>query len=185
VFIVVRAGVFIDPGRPLMWIDGELPDNTDSLSKAFSIDDFRSFDQDPRFGLLVLAEIASKALSPAVNDPGTAIEIIGRGMRVLSNWQQPDGKENEICYAKVWQLGLDLADLFDDFFTPIARDGAALVEIHIRLQKSFIALAKVNSQLRIQARRHSEAALARAEQAQTHASDLARLKALHRQLMHT
>ena len=185
VFIVVRAGVFIHPGRPLMWIDGELPDNTDSLSKAFSIDDFRSFDQDPRFGLLVLAEIASKALSPAVNDPGTAIEIIGRGMRVLSNWQQPKSSDSEICYTRVWQLGLDLADLFDDFFTPIARDGAALVEIHIRLQKSFLALANINPQLRIEARRHSEAALARAEQAQTYASDLARLKALHQQLMHT
>ncbi|MDX5406749.1 MAG: DUF2254 domain-containing protein [Chromatiaceae bacterium] len=183
VFIVVRAGVFIDPRRPLLWIDGELPDNTDSLSKAFTIEDFRSFDQDPRFGLLVLAEIASKALSPAVNDPGTAIEIIGRGMRVLSNWQLPDKGEVEVCYNKVWQLGLALSDLFDDFFTPIARDGAALVEIHIRLQKSFIALAKLNPQLRIQARRHSEAALARAEKAQSDAADLAHLKALHRTLM--
>ncbi|MBZ9610447.1 DUF2254 domain-containing protein [Rheinheimera maricola] len=185
VFIVVRAGVFIDPGRPLMWIDGELPDNTDSLIKAFSIDDFRNFDQDPRFGLLVLAEIASKALSPAVNDPGTAIEIIGRGMRVLSNWQLKSSSEAEVRFANVWQLGLDLSDLFDDFFTPIARDGAALVEIHIRLQKSFIALAKVNTQLRIQARRHSEAALARAQQVQADTNDLARLKALHSQLMDT
>lgn len=183
VFIVVRAGVFIDPRRPLLWIDGELPENTDSLSKAFTIEDFRSFDQDPRFGLLVLAEIASKALSPAVNDPGTAIEIIGRGMRVLSNWQLPDKGEVEVCYNKVWQLGLALSDLFDDFFTPIARDGAALVEIHIRLQKSFIALAKLNPQLRIQARRHSEAALARVEKAQSDATDLAHLKALHRTLM--
>jgi uncharacterized membrane protein len=104
-------------------------------------------------------------------------------MRVLSNWQLPDSSEVEICYAKVWQLGLSLADLFDDFFTPIARDGAALVEIHIRLQKSFIALAKINPQLRIQARRHSQDALARAEQAQTNAGDLARLKALHRTLI--
>lgn len=183
IFIVVRAGVFIDPSRPLLWIDGELPDNTDSLNKAFSIDDFRSFDQDPRFGLLVLAEIASKALSPAVNDPGTAIEIIGRGMRVLSNWQMPEPSEAAISYPKVWQLGLELTDLFDDFFTPIARDGATLVEIHIRLQKSFIALANINTQLRLQARRHSEAALQRAEQALSNASDLARLKALHRKLM--
>ena len=185
VFIVVRAGVFIEPGRPLLWIDGELPDNTDSLAKAFTIEDFRSFDQDPRFGLLVLAEIASKALSPAVNDPGTAIEIIGRGMRVLSNWQLPDSSTTKVRYPRIWQLGLALDDLFDDFFTPIARDGAALVEIHIRLQKSFIALAKMNPQLRIQARRHSEDALARAEQAQHHTSDLARLKALHRTLMDT
>ena len=85
VYVVVRAGIFIDPHRPLLWVEGASgqPDNTDLLA-AFTIEDFRTFDQDPRFGLLVLAEIASKALSPAVNDPGTAIEIIGRGTRVLT-----------------------------------------------------------------------------------------------------
>lgn len=37
----------------------------------------RVFDDDPRYGLISLTEIASRALSPGINDPGTAIQIIG------------------------------------------------------------------------------------------------------------
>jgi uncharacterized membrane protein len=35
-------------------------------------------------------------------------------------------------------------DLFDDSFTAIARDGAGIVEVSIRLQKAFCALAETN-----------------------------------------
>ena len=185
VFIVVRAGVFVDPTRPLLWVDGEFAPDNESLRRAFTIDDFRSFDQDPRFGLLVLAEIASKALSPAINDPGTAIEIIGRGMRVLSNWQPKQSGDAKITYSQVYQLELELADLFDDFFTPIAREGAAMVEIHIRLQKSFLALAKMSPQLRIHARRHADEALNRAEHTLCHGGDLIKLKALHKAVINS
>lgn len=38
-----------------------------------------------RFGLIALSEIACRALSPAVNDPGTAIAIIGRFVRLWAN----------------------------------------------------------------------------------------------------
>ncbi len=34
----------------------------------------RQFDEDPRFGLIVLSEIASRGLLSAVNNPGTAPE---------------------------------------------------------------------------------------------------------------
>ena len=54
-----------------------------AVAEAFTIGAERTFDQDPRFGLCVLAEIASRALSPAVNDPGTAIDVIGRAVRLL------------------------------------------------------------------------------------------------------
>jgi uncharacterized membrane protein len=182
VYVVVRAGVFTASNRPLLWICGEAREPVDNVLKAFTINDFRSFDQDPRFGLLVLAEIASKALSPAINDPGTAIEIIGRGMRVLSNWRHPSLQDAVIEFTHVWQLGIDGRDLFDDFFTPIARDGAALIEIQIRLQKSFIALARISGEFRLHALRHSAAALARAEQAMTHSDDVRLLKGLHQQL---
>lgn len=183
VYVVVRAGVFATPNRPLLWVQGTADTSPNGLLNAFTINDFRSFDQDPRFGLLVLAEIASKALSPAVNDPGTAIEIIGRGARVLNNWQPENTASIQVEYPHVWQIGLELGDMFDDFFMPIARDGAAMLEIHIRLQKSFIMLASISTDLRLHAQRHSSVALARAEQAMTHIDDIKQLKLLHRQLL--
>ena len=64
----------------------------DAFCSAFAIGDSRSYDQDPRFGLIVLGEIAAKALSPGVNDPGTAIQVIGAGVRLLDVWLEPPGE---------------------------------------------------------------------------------------------
>ncbi|MFG1213722.1 DUF2254 family protein [Xanthobacter flavus] len=82
--LAVRPGAFMDPVRPLAIFDVS-PDDAlaDALRRAITIGDIRSFEQDPRFGMVVLAEIASKALSPGVNDPGTAIDVSGTLTRLL------------------------------------------------------------------------------------------------------
>ncbi|MGJ9420168.1 DUF2254 domain-containing protein [Massilia sp. CMS3.1] len=73
-------GAMIVASRPLGYV---LPDSGQSgpiepglLRKAFIIGPLRQFDDDPRFGLVVLAEIACRALSPGINDSGTAIGIL-------------------------------------------------------------------------------------------------------------
>lgn len=142
-----------------------------AVQKAFSIGDMRSFDQDPRFGLSVLAEIASRALSPAVNDPGTAIDVIGRAVRILSIWAGEGADEEPAC-RHVTVPGLDEHDLLDDVFTPLARDGAALVEVGIRVQKALAILAAAGSgRLTPAALRHAELAAARAVAALTFEPD--------------
>ncbi len=78
--MVVSAlpGKFAAPGVPLAHIStpAGAPSDIDAalVTKAFVIGKRRRFDEDPRFGLVVLSEIASRALSPAVKDPGTAID---------------------------------------------------------------------------------------------------------------
>jgi len=181
IYIASLPGAFIHKDRPLMWLTGSNVQPDQLLLQAFSLSDYRSFDQDPRFGLMVLAEIASKALSPAVNDPGTAIEIIGRGVRVISNWP-PENYQKEVIYDRVWAPDVRLDELFGDFFTAIARDGAGHIEIHIRLQKAFLALAGYGTEFKRCAREHAAAALARAELAIDHQPDIALLKRLNKQL---
>ncbi len=67
---------------------------------------------------------------------------------------------------------LSLADLFDDAFTAIARDGAAAVEVAGRLQKALGSLAEIgDAAVREVAMRHARLALARAEQALTLPAD--------------
>lgn len=61
-----------------------------SLTAAFTIGTQRSFDQDVRYGLIILAEVASKALSPGINDPGTAIEVLRAGGRVFEALHDPE-----------------------------------------------------------------------------------------------
>lgn len=53
--------------------------------------------------------------------------------------------------------------MFDDIFTGIARDGAALVEVQLRLQKALHALAMIAPHdYAADAQRHAGLALARA-----------------------
>lgn len=77
--VTALPGAYASPVRPLMKVVGHIDDELASeLASAFVVSDARTFDNDPRFGISVLAEIADKALSPAVNDAGTAIDVLGR-----------------------------------------------------------------------------------------------------------
>lgn len=177
-YLSVRPGAFLHLSFPLLYTRQTLStEQVQELRDAFTFGEQRSFDQDPRFGLSVLSEIASRALSPAVNDPGTAIDIIGRAVRLLC--QQVEAGDGTTPYPQLFLRPADVGDLFDDIFTPIARDGAALVEVHIRLQKALLALAQWKPALYAkEARRHSRQALERARQALTFSEDVRRLEEL-------
>ena len=139
----VLPGSFVHPGTELARImPPARPDTglTDAICGAFAIADLRSFDQDPRFGILTLTEIASRALSPAINDPGTAIDILGRQLRVLSVWAERADPER--LYPHVLVPGLHLSDLMSDAFDAIGRDGAGMIEVQVRLQKTLHGLAR-------------------------------------------
>lgn len=162
VHLCCESGSFVDPGRPLAFVTGAEEERvTEAVRESFTIADERTFDQDPRFGLSVLSEIASRALSPAVNDPGTAIDVIGRAVRLLSIWAAPH-EIPEPEFSAVYVAPIALGDLFDDIFHPIARDGAGLAEVHIRLQKALEVLSRTSDpRYRAEAMRHSRMALTR------------------------
>lgn len=188
VHIAALPGTYADRAHPLLYVAGELDENMrERLRAAFTVADERSFDQDPRFGAAVLAEIASRALSPGVNDGGTAIDVIGRGVRLFaaladaSNAANSDNAEVRFPYVHVPLMEIDA--LFDDLFAPIGRDAAGLLEVGIRLQKGLHTLALVDRQRFHQpARRHSALALARAEAALVLDQDKERLRELAKQI---
>lgn len=173
--LTALPGTFSSPGRALAFITPDFGAAQDidltQITKAFLIGDDRVFEEDPRFGLIVLSEIAGRALSPAVNDPGTAIYILGVFVRLFAQWCESD-EEGEIqaCeHDRVEVPQISVQDMFDDAFTAIARDGAGAVEVAGRLQKSLKSLAFVGDvAMRDAALKHSRMALARAE----HALDL-------------
>ncbi len=77
VVVAALPGTFTAPGRALAYVR-DLPSDRSRIDckdvvESFQIGSVRLFDDDPRFGLVVLSEIAGRALSPAVNDPGTAL----------------------------------------------------------------------------------------------------------------
>jgi uncharacterized membrane protein len=128
----------------------------------------------------VLSEIAGRALSPAVNDPGTAIQIIGTLVRLFKSWAEVtvDESAEEPKYDRVEVPELSAQDLLDDAFTAIARDGAGTVEVAVRLQKALKSLAAIgDTDLREAAEQHAQLALKRAEKALVVAEDLATVRA--------
>ncbi|MDR5821828.1 DUF2254 domain-containing protein [Caballeronia sp. LZ043] len=177
VFVLAIPGMFVYPNSVIACLGrastaGEATAETlqERIRDAIRIGTRRSYDQDPRFGVVVLSEVAIRALSPAVNDPGTAIDVIGRQARLLSKWAEgPRLREDaEPRFNHVHVVALTSRDLFDDAFRVIARDGAAFVEIQLRLQKTFCALVQMGDDAFREAARHqSRLALTRAEAAMT------------------
>lgn len=168
--VAALPGTFSAPGRTLAYAAGEsgaLSEiDINQIMKAFQIGEDRIFDEDPRFGLIALSEIASRALSPAINDPGTAINVIGTLVRLFALWSEPiEDDDRQDCECdRVAVPELSLWDMFDDAFTSIARDGAGTIEVMVRLQKAFHSLVSIGDDMtREVAMSHARLALARAE----------------------
>lgn len=180
-YLPLNPGTFVFEDTVLAWLDA--PDGLASglmgrVAGHFIIATNRSFDQDPRFGLAVMAEIGSRALSPATNDPGTAIDVIGRLTRLLAHWAE--GRADiPVRYPQLHLHPLSDADLFEDAFMLMARDGARLIEVQLRLQKSLAALQRLGrSDFRQAAAVQAALALERSLQAMDCETDRQRLQAL-------
>lgn len=164
--VAVLPGALVHPQRPLLQVEGRADnDCRAALARAFTVERHRSFDHDPRLGLVTLAEIGSRALSAAVNDAGTAIEVIDAQHRVFRAVlaQQDDAPGDADC-DRVFVPLPAMADLLEDAFRPLARDGTGAIEVSIRLQKTLAALAEA-------APAHAEAIDAMARQAFARASE--------------
>lgn len=181
--VTALPGSFVAPDRAIAFVNNDLDHkasqlDSEHISKAFIMGDERLFDNDPRFGLIVLSEIASRALSPAVNDPGTAIEVIGTLTRLFWQYFKTQPAKDETYYDRVQVPELLIDDLFDDAFTPIARDSAGLVEVQLRLQKALLSLATGGAEKVNQAAfRHAQRSFTQAEKALHLPEDIEAVKA--------
>jgi len=181
--LAVLPGALIVPSRPLVHV---LPDDDNSetpdaagIEQAFTIGPLRQFDDDPRFGIVVLAEIACRALSPAVNDPGTAIAVLGSLHRLFASFARPGEPPEPEC-DRVAVPGLALDDMIDDGFTAIGRDGAQLVEVAMRVQRVLGEIgASGDAATCAAARRHADLALGRAQKSLNFGPDLEQVRRRH------
>ncbi|MER8043472.1 DUF2254 domain-containing protein [Streptomyces sp. NPDC094032] len=80
--LLPRIGDFVVPGTPILAVyGGTVPRR---VAGAVSVGIERTFHQDLGFGLRQLSDIALRALSPAVNDPTTAVQCLDRIVQFLS-----------------------------------------------------------------------------------------------------
>jgi uncharacterized membrane protein len=75
--LIVRVGEYLDHGTPFAIVHGCRLEGG-NVQRLLLVRNERTFFQDPAFGFRQLVDVASRALSPAVNDPTTAVQSIDR-----------------------------------------------------------------------------------------------------------
>jgi uncharacterized membrane protein len=95
--VLRRVGHFVPAAVPLMMVSkgGRLPpEGAAGLLAAFDLGPTRTLQQDVEFGVLQIVDIALKAISPAVNDPSTAISCVDQLSRILIRFASREPPED-------------------------------------------------------------------------------------------
>lgn len=74
--VVPQVGDFVAKGDPLFRLYGGREVDERELQQSIAIGPERTLEQDPAFAFRIIVDIAEKALSPAINDPTTAVLAI-------------------------------------------------------------------------------------------------------------
>lgn len=161
-YLPCSIGHFVFLNAPLVYVDGtpdweEDEDFETRVLACIDLGDLRTYEQDPRFGLIALGEVASKALSPGINDPGTAIDVVGRIGRILSDYQDEETRERDVVLSRLYVEPLDPGDLLEDGFAALARDGRDVPEVQQRLQAVLAGLMRHPDEGLKEAARHAAA----------------------------
>lgn len=95
--LVPEIGDFVAAGTPLFRVyeGGDVLDD-DTLRRFIALGQERTLEQDPMFAFRIIVDIASKALSPAINDPTTAvlsIDQLHHLLRDIGNRHLSEGRE--------------------------------------------------------------------------------------------
>ncbi len=76
--ILPRVGEYVVTGGPVLAVHGGRPPPDADLLACIDLGRARTLYQDPTFGIRQLVDVATQALSPAINQPTTAVLVIDR-----------------------------------------------------------------------------------------------------------
>ncbi len=141
--VVVRSAVgdFVPEGAALLEVyggDGLDASAAGRLRSMIVLGVERTIEQDPTFAIRVMVDIAIRALSPAVNDPTTAVQVLnhlGDTLRLLGATSLPAPVDAPdvlspglVVRARRWEDVVELA------FTEIRQYGGSSVQVVRRLR---------------------------------------------------
>lgn len=144
--LVPRVGDFVPDGGPLFTFRADAGPSARDLDmaeakvlKAIAMDTERTLEQDLAFGFRQLTDIAERALSPAVNDPTTAvqaIDVLHDLLRALVTRPWPAGCwRDEDGQARLVVPQYELADFLELAVGEIWRYGAGAAQVPIRMTR--------------------------------------------------
>jgi uncharacterized membrane protein len=157
------VGDTLAEGATLLHVqDSETPLPEDALRRAVRLERERTFEQDPKYPIRLLVDIAIKALSPAINDPTTAVQTIDQLEDLLRRLGSAEidaghvadesGALRLVFPTPTWEDYLTLA------FDEIRHFGSNSVQVMRRMRSALVGLAdSLPSQERVEAvRRYLE-----------------------------
>jgi uncharacterized membrane protein len=127
-YLVAPTGSFVSARTPVVWV-APPPSDIDrcrsNMLGTVAIGDSRTLQQDVEFGVIQLTDIAVRALSPGVNDPSTACDIIVHLANVMNElWTYPAlDTTRRSSSATLVSTKPTHAGLFDRGFAPIVHYG--------------------------------------------------------------
>lgn len=141
--VVAAVGDTIMEGIPLLHVFGARQRvDEQELRDALELGEERTFEQDPKYAIRLLVDIAIKALSPAINDPTTAVQALDQigdlllrlGSRRLEvgSFRDDSGRVRLVIPFPSWDDFLHLA------FEEILSCGAKSVQV-MRRMKALVA----------------------------------------------
>jgi uncharacterized membrane protein len=154
-----QVGDAVAEGDPLFRVSGKVSAETARrLCESVALGQERTIEQDPRFVFRILVDIASKGLSPAINDPTTAVLVIDQlhhllrmiGGRWLDEGEVRDaaGRPRLVYRTPDWEDFVQLA------VTEIRQFGGQSIQIARRLRAMLESLIMVLPADRAEPLRH-------------------------------
>jgi uncharacterized membrane protein len=136
--LVAGVGDSVVEGNPLLRVlNAATRFDEEKLRAAVFVGMERTFEQDPKYAFRLLVDIAIKALSPAINDPTTAVQALdqiedllsrlGRGEFEFAAFRDAEGEVRLLVPSPDWDDLLSLA------FSEIAYCGATSVQVMRRM----------------------------------------------------
>lgn len=141
--VLRRVGQFVPAGVPLLLVykaERLTPDDYAEFLGAFDFGPSRTLQQDIEFGVLQIVDIALKAISPAVNDPTTAINSVDQLSRILIRFASRDLPDSLLYdmagVARVSIPWVDFDHLLHSAFEQIRMYSKTDVAVSLRLLRA-------------------------------------------------
>jgi uncharacterized membrane protein len=145
--VLRRVGHFVPVGVPLLEVSGSPPPPqlVKELLGAFDLGPTRTLEQDAEFGVLQIVDIALRAISPAVNDPSTAISCVDQLSRILIHFASREQPEpvlrDESGTVRVHLIWPDFERLLDASFEQIRLYAKADLAVNLRMMRALTDIA--------------------------------------------
>jgi uncharacterized membrane protein len=138
-----RVGQFAPAGFPLFLVTRASrlePPDVEAMRAAVDIGPTRTLQQDVEFGVLQIVDIALRAISPAVNDPSTAINGIDQLSRIMIRWISRDPPDSYLSspphVVRLIIPWISTAELFDTAFEQIRHYATSDLAVSLRLLRA-------------------------------------------------